>query len=45
MALVTPPSWLQAGTYPAVSDRLNAQALWATTGIINTASLAVTQSA
>jgi hypothetical protein len=43
MALVTPPSWLQAGTYSAVSDRLNAQALWATTGIIGTSSLAVTQ--
>jgi hypothetical protein len=45
MALVTPPSWLQAGTYPAVSDRLNAQALWATTGIIGVSSLAVTQNA
>jgi hypothetical protein len=43
MALVTPPSWLQAGTYPAVSDRLNAQALWATTGIIGASSMAVTQ--
>lgn len=43
MALVTPPSWLQAGTYPAVSDRLTAQALWATTGVIGTSSMAVTQ--
>jgi hypothetical protein len=43
MALVTPPSWLQAGSYPAESDRLNAQALYATTGIIGSASLAVTQ--
>lgn len=43
MALVTPPSWLQAGTYPAESDRLNAQALYATTGIIGSSSLAVTQ--
>lgn len=42
MALVTPPSWLQAGSYPAESDRLNAQALYATTGIIGSASLAVT---
>jgi hypothetical protein len=43
MTLVTPPSWLQAGTYPAESDRLNAQALYATTGIIGSGSLAVTQ--
>lgn len=43
MALVTPPSWLQAGSYPAESDRLTAQALYATTGIIGSASLAVTQ--
>lgn len=43
MALVTPPSWLQAGSYPAESDRLNAQALYATTGIIGSSSLAVTQ--
>jgi hypothetical protein len=42
MALVTPPSWLQAGSYPAESDRLNAQALYATTGIIGSASMAVT---
>ena len=41
MALVTPPSWLQAGSYPAESDRLNAQALYATTGIIGSASMAV----
>jgi hypothetical protein len=43
MALVTPPSWLQAGSYPAESDRLNAQALYATTGIIGSSSLAITQ--
>jgi hypothetical protein len=43
MALVTPPSWLQNGTYPAESDRLTQQALYNTTGIIGTASLAVTQ--
>jgi hypothetical protein len=43
MTLQTPPSWLQAGSYPAQYDRLTAQALWATTGIIGTSSLAVTQ--
>jgi hypothetical protein len=42
MTLQTPPSWLQAGTYPAQYDRLTQQALWATTGIIGTSSLAVT---
>jgi hypothetical protein len=34
---------LQAGSYPAQYDRLTAQALWATTGIIGSSSLAVTQ--
>ena len=43
MTLQTPPSWLQAGSYPAQYDRLTAQALWATTGIIGSSSLAVTQ--
>jgi hypothetical protein len=43
MTLQTPPSWLQAGSYPAQYDRLTAQALWATTGIIGTSSLAVTE--
>lgn len=43
MTLITPPSWLQAGTYPAVSDRLTQQALYATTGIIGSSSLEVTQ--
>lgn len=43
MTLQTPPSWLQAGSYPAQYDRLTAQALWATTGIIGNSSLAVTQ--
>ena len=43
MTLVTPPSWLQAGSYPAESDRLTTQALYATTGIIGSSSLAVTQ--
>lgn len=42
MTLQTPPSWLQAGSYPAQYDRLTAQALWATTGIIGSSSLAVT---
>lgn len=43
MAIRTPPSWLQNGSHPAENDRLGTQALWATTGIINSASLAVTQ--
>jgi hypothetical protein len=41
MALVSPPSWLQAGSYPAESDRQVQQALYATTGIISASSLAV----
>jgi hypothetical protein len=41
MTLQSPPSWLQAGSYPAQYDRLTAQALWATTGTIGTSSLAV----
>jgi hypothetical protein len=43
MTLRTPPSWLQNGSHPAENDRLTTQALWATTGIINSTSLAVTQ--
>ena len=43
MTLLSPPSWLQAGSYPAESDRLVSQALYATTGIIGSTSLAVTQ--
>lgn len=42
MTLRTPPSWLQNGSHPAENDRLTTQALWATTGIINNTSLAVT---
>lgn len=42
MAIRTPPSWLQNGSHPAENDRLTTQALWATTGIINSSSLAVT---
>lgn len=43
MTLVSPPSWLQAGSYPAESDRQVQQALYATTGIVGSASMAVTQ--
>jgi hypothetical protein len=42
MTLLTPPNWLQAGSYPAQYDRIGQQALYATTGIINSSSLAVT---
>lgn len=42
MAVRTPPSWLQNGSHPAENDRLTTQALWATTGIINSSSLQVT---
>jgi hypothetical protein len=42
MTLQTPPSWLQAGSYPAQYDRLTQQALYATTGIIGSSSMAVT---
>jgi len=42
MALRNPPSWLQNGSHPAENDRLTAQALWATTGIVNSTSLLVT---
>lgn len=44
MALRTPPSWLQNGSHPAENDRLTTQALWATSGIISSSSLAVSQS-
>jgi len=43
MTVRAPPSWLQNGSHPAENDRLTTQALWATTGIINSASLLVTQ--
>jgi hypothetical protein len=43
MTVRTPPSWLQNGSHPAENDRLTTQALWATTGIINSASLLVHQ--
>lgn len=44
MALRNPPSWLQNALHPAENDRLTMQAIWATTGIIGTASCAVTAS-
>lgn len=44
MALRTPPSWLQQGSHPAENDRLTTQAIFKTTGIINSGDLAVTQS-
>jgi hypothetical protein len=43
MTLRTPPSWLQNGSHPAENDRLTTQALWATTGIIKSDSLAVSE--
>jgi hypothetical protein len=43
MALRTPPSWLQQGSHPAENDRLAMQGIIATTGIIGSGSLAVTQ--
>ena len=43
MALRTPPSWLQNGSHPAENDRLSMQSIIASSGIIGTSSLAVTQ--
>jgi hypothetical protein len=43
MTLRTPPSWLQNGSHPAENDRLSTQALYGTTGIIGSSSLAVSQ--
>ena len=45
MALRTPPSWLQNGSHPAENDRLTTRAIYNTTGIINSTSLAVTAQA
>lgn len=45
MALRNPPSWLQNGSHPAENDRLSMQAIYATSGIIGSTSLAVTQAA
>ena len=44
MPLITPPSWLQNGSYTAQNDRLNANATWGTTGVRRAGDLAVTQS-
>jgi hypothetical protein len=41
MALRTPPSWLQNGSHPAENDRLTAQAIFATPGIVTSGSMAV----
>lgn len=43
MALRTPPSWLQNGSHPAENDRLTAQSITGTSGIIGNTSLAVSQ--
>jgi hypothetical protein len=43
MALRTPPSWLQNGSHPAENDRLTAQAIWATSGVVLSTDLKVTQ--
>lgn len=45
MTLRTPPSWLQNGSHPAENDRLSMQAIYASSGIIATSSLQVTQAA
>lgn len=44
MTLHNPPSWLQNGSHPAENDRLTTKALWNTTGIIGSSSLAVSAS-
>lgn len=43
MTLQSPPSYLQSGSYPAQYDRITTQAVYATTGVIGTTSLNVTQ--
>ena len=43
MALRNPPSWLQNGSHPAENDRLSTQAIYATSGIVGSSSVAVTQ--
>ena len=45
MALRTPPSWMQNGSHPAENDRLTTQAIWKTTGVINSGDLAVSANA
>ena len=44
MALRTPPSWLQNGSHPAENDRLTTQAIWRTTGVVNSTDMAVSAS-
>jgi hypothetical protein len=44
MALRTPPSWLQNGSHPAENDRLSSQALWKTSGVINSGDMTTAQS-
>ena len=43
MALRTPPSWLQNGSHPAENDRLTTQAIWKTSGVINSGDFTITQ--
>ena len=43
MALRTPPSWLQNGSHPAENDRLSTQAIWKTSGVVNSGDLTLTQ--
>ena len=43
MALRTPPSWLQNGSHPAENDRLTTQAIWKTSGLVNSTDLQITQ--
>ena len=43
MALRTPPSWLQNGSHPAENDRLTTQAIWKTTGVVNSGDYTITQ--
>jgi hypothetical protein len=45
MPLRNPPSWLQNGSHPAENDRLSTQAIYATSGIVGSSSLAVSQAA
>lgn len=43
MALITPPAYLQNGSYPALNDRLTWLSIYATTGVVGSAAMAVTQ--
>jgi hypothetical protein len=44
MAVVNPPAWLQAGEYPAHTDRLVTASIVGTPGVVELGDLAVTQS-